>query len=71
MGPPSRVNRPCGPRVIPDVMTALTRLLWRRRYQWHLKRAYYQSVRAGYKPSDAAYARMERQARAYADGCGD
>jgi hypothetical protein len=50
------------------VITAFRR---RFRYRRNLRRAYLEARRAGYGVSDAAYRRMERQARASADGNGD
>ena len=44
--------------------------LWRRRYRRHLRRAVRMTRHAGYSVSSSAYERMQRQARAYADGNG-
>jgi hypothetical protein len=51
-------------------MSVLTPFLRWLRYRWHLRAAIRMTIRAGYGVSDAAYERMVRQARAYADGNG-
>lgn len=48
----------------------LARLAWRWRRRRHLRAAVRATLRAGYNVSGEAYARMERQAAAHADGDG-
>ena len=49
----------------------MARLIRWHRYRRHLRRAFRTSLRAGYRPSMESFERMQRQARAYADGNGD
>ena len=53
-----------------DAGSVMTRILRGHRYRRHLRRAFLQGRRAGYRPSIPEFAEMQRQARAHADGAG-